>query len=59
MTRPEETDPMTNEYMKGCPECSMSFGFNAPVMKAEEGFRCSANPMHKFKLDQNGFLKSL
>ncbi|MEW6722579.1 MAG: hypothetical protein AB1324_04925 [Candidatus Micrarchaeota archaeon] len=50
---------MANECMMGCPECSMSSGYSAPVMKAEGGFRCSANPAHRFTLGNDGFLKSL
>jgi hypothetical protein len=50
---------MTNEYQMGCPECSMSFGMNSVLCKGDEGFKCSANPEHKFKLDENGFLRSL
>ena len=50
---------MTYEYMMGCPECSMSFGMNSPLSKAENGFLCSNNPAHKFTLDSNGFLKSI
>jgi len=50
---------MVNEFMMGCPECSMSFGMNSTLSKAENEFRCTANPAHKFTLDSNGFLKSL
>lgn len=37
----------------------MTSGFSAPVLKAEKEFRCSANPLHKFTLGSDGFLKSL
>ena len=50
---------MTNECMKGCPECSMSFGMSSTLSKAEDEFRCTANPAHKFKLGTDGFLKSV
>lgn len=50
---------MTNEYMRGCPECCMSFGMNSTLLKAEEGLRCVTNPLHKFKVGNDGFLKSL
>ncbi|MFH1520676.1 MAG: hypothetical protein ABID61_03460 [Candidatus Micrarchaeota archaeon] len=48
-----------SEYVKGCPECCMSFGMNSPLAKAENEFRCSANPAHKFTLSNDGFLKSI
>jgi hypothetical protein len=50
---------MTNEFQKGCPECSMSFGMSSVLSKAEDEFRCTANPAHKFKLGTDGFLVSL
>ncbi len=49
---------MTNEIMMGCPECGMC-GMNSPVSKADDGFRCVTNPLHKFMLGNDGFLKSL
>jgi hypothetical protein len=54
-----ERIPMANEYLMGCPECSMSSGMNSPLSKAEDGFRCTANPLHRFRMDPSGFLKSL
>ncbi len=50
---------MTNEYRKGCPECSMAFGMSSPLAKADNEFRCTANPAHKFTLSADGFLKSI
>lgn len=50
---------MANEFLKGCPECSMSCGMSSTLTKAEDEFRCTANPSHKFKLGSDGFLKSL
>jgi hypothetical protein len=37
----------------------MSFGMNSPLSKTENEFKCSANPMHKFTLNPDGFLKSV
>jgi len=54
----QELFPMANEFTKGCPECSMSFGMNSPLSKSEDSFLCTANPQHKFKLGADGFLKS-
>ena len=51
--------PMTNEFQKGCPECYMSYGMNCTVSKVDQEFRCTSNPAHKFKLGEDGFLKSL
>jgi hypothetical protein len=50
---------MTNEFMLGCPECYMSNGMNAVVSKCNDEFRCTANPSHKFKMGEDGFLKLL
>jgi len=50
---------MTNEIVLGCPECYMAFGMNACVSKNTEGFQCTANPAHKFKMGTDGFLKTL
>lgn len=50
---------MSNEYIMGCPECSMSYGMHAPLSKKEGELHCSNNPAHKFIRDVNGFLKSL
>jgi hypothetical protein len=50
---------MTNEFRKGCPECSMAFGMSSPLAKADNEFRCTANPAHKFTLSADGFLKSI
>jgi hypothetical protein len=50
---------MTNEFMRGCPECYMSFGMNAVVSQVDQEYRCTANPAHKFKLGTDGFLKSI
>ncbi len=50
---------MTNEFMRGCPECYMAYGMNCVVSKFEQEFRCTSNPAHKFKLGEDGFLKSL
>ena len=50
---------MTNEFLRGCPECSMAHGMSSPLSKSENEFRCTANPAHKFKLGSDGFLKSL
>ena len=51
--------PMESEYIMGCPECSMSAGMQSPVTKTGEHFQCRANPMHKYKLGEDGFLKSV
>jgi hypothetical protein len=37
----------------------MSAGMNSTLFKAEEGLKCATNPLHKFRVDTNGFLKSL
>jgi hypothetical protein len=37
----------------------MSFGMNSTLLKADEGFKCISNPLHKFWLGTDGFLKSL
>jgi hypothetical protein len=50
---------MANEFLMGCPECSMTHGMSSTLSKAENEFRCSANPAHKFRLGTDGFLKSL
>lgn len=49
---------MTNEYVMVCPECRMSFSMNAVLSKAENGYLCTSNPQHKFKMGDDGFLKS-
>lgn len=36
----------------------MSAGMNSTLLKAEEGLRCTTNPMHKYKVGNDGFLKS-
>lgn len=59
MRSQQELIPMTNEYVRGCPECSMAFGMNSPLSKSENQFQCTSNPLHKFKVDEHGFLKSL
>lgn len=51
--------PMESEYIMGCPECSMSFGMHSPVQKTGDCFQCRANPMHKYKIGEDGFLKSV
>ncbi len=58
LTKAAEMRPMS-EFLKGCPECSMSYGMSSPLFKKEEKFECSANPMHKFKQGTDGFLTSL
>jgi len=50
---------MTNELIRGCPECSMAFGMSSAVCKNKDEFQCAANPTHKFKLGEDGFLKLL
>ncbi len=50
---------MENEYIMGCPECSMFSCVNSAVIKDGDHFKCSANPMHKFMLGEDGFLKSV
>ncbi len=50
---------MENQYVMGCPECIMSLGINSPVSKTDEHFQCSTNPAHRFRLGEDGFLKSL
>ncbi|MBU0591374.1 hypothetical protein KKD40_04105 [Candidatus Micrarchaeota archaeon] len=45
--------------MMGCPVCSMCFGMSAHVSKSEEGFTCSSNPQHRFRLGTDGFLMSI
>lgn len=50
---------MESEYKMGCPECSMAFGMQSTIQKVGEHFQCRADPLHKFKLDENGFLKSI
>ncbi len=57
--KPEEMRPMTNEFMRGCPECYMAFSMISVVNKFDQEYRCAANPAHKFKLGEDGFLKSL
>jgi hypothetical protein len=47
---------MTNEFMRGCPECYMAHGMNCVVSQVESEFRCTSNPAHKFKLGEDGFL---
>lgn len=49
---------MAHEYQFGCPECSMSCGMSSPLSKAENEFRCTANPAHKFTLSADGFLQT-
>jgi len=49
---------MANEFLRGCPECSMSKGMNSPLARVEGTFQCRVNPAHKFREDENGFLKS-
>lgn len=49
---------MTNEIMMGCPECGLC-GMNSPVARGENEFKCATNPLHKFTLGSDGFLKSL
>ncbi|VVC03240.1 Uncharacterised protein [Candidatus Bilamarchaeum dharawalense] len=48
-----------SDFVKGCPECSMSFGMSSALSKADNEFRCTANPAHKFKLGNDGFLQSI
>lgn len=50
---------MSNEYVMGCPECSMSYGMHAPLSKKDGTLLCTNNPTHKFTRDNNGFLKSI
>ena len=55
---PAESTPM-NQFIMGCPECSMSAGMNSPLSEKEGELQCSANPSHRFCKDENGFLKSI
>ena len=50
---------MAYGYTMGCPVCYMCTGMIAPVAKSDDGFMCSNNPEHKFKLGTDGFLKSV
>jgi len=51
--------PMESNYIMGCPECSMAFGMQSPIHKVGEHFQCRADPLHKFKIGEDGFLKSI
>jgi hypothetical protein len=48
-----------NAYVLGCPECSMSFGMHSPIQENGEHLQCSANPGHRFRKGEDGFLKSI
>ena len=37
----------------------MSYGMSSILAKKDKEFMCSANPAHKFRMDSDGFLKSL
>lgn len=50
--------PMVNEYVMVCPECRMSYSMNSVLSKADNSYTCPANPSHKFKMGDDGFLKS-
>ncbi|MBD3210656.1 hypothetical protein GF318_04720 [Candidatus Micrarchaeota archaeon] len=50
---------MENACTMGCPECSMGFGMHSPLRDRGDHYQCTANPQHKFKLGQDGFLKSV
>ena len=59
VSQPAELNPMTNECMKGCPECSMAYGMSSVVTRVNDQFTCTANPAHKFRVGEDGFLKPL
>jgi hypothetical protein len=48
---------MENEYVLGCPECSTFRGITSPVSKTEECFQCRNDPLHRFRMDDEGFLR--
>lgn len=50
---------MENQYVMGCPECFMAFAMNSQVHKVGEHFQCRSNAAHKFRLGEDGFLKSV
>ena len=47
------------ELTLGCPECCMGLGMHAELANKGEYLQCGANPGHKFKMDEEGFLKSV
>jgi hypothetical protein len=50
---------MENEYVMGCPECSMAKGMNSPLSENDEHLQCASDPHHRFRRDESGFLKSV
>lgn len=48
-----------NEFVMGCPQCSMATGMNSPLTEKEGQLQCSTDPSHRFCKDENGFLKSI
>jgi len=50
---------MTGEYTLICPTCRMSSSMNYQLSKKEDVFFCPKNPEHKFRLGNDGFLKSV
>ena len=50
---------MNVEDARICTTCLMSTGMNILLSRKDDVFVCTMNPVHKFRLGSDGFLKSI
>ncbi|VVB73787.1 Uncharacterised protein [uncultured archaeon] len=42
-----------------CPACRVQTGFNQELSRSGDEFVCPSNPEHRFRMGDDGFLKSV
>ena len=50
---------MNVEDARICTTCLISTGMNCLLSKKDDVFVCTNNPQHRFRMEKDGFLKSV